>query len=380
MYIKLAFQYIKKNISRSISIILSISIGISIILCAGVINENIEKADIEGLRYELGDYHLKIKNIDKEKIKNIDKEKNIEYTAIGQFIDGSKYNEQLLNITGIDNNYLKISNSKLISGRMPQTSNEIVAEKWVLQNLGLEGEVGEKISLDLNEKKKKETFTVVGIISDRVYEKSTAIMEALTKVNSNQRVDLYVKVNENTKEGINSTINNIIQKNNIKKEDVSKNTMLINSIAKSEKYDSKLLILFFIMIVFLIFIVYSIYNISMIQRLSEYGMLRAIGGNKSQIFKLTFYELLILSVISLPLGILIGVIGAKTIGVYACRVISEGIFMSSDIVISKGSVIASLISIILMIIILCIVVSKKITKIPIIVAINKNRGENKIKI
>ena len=371
MYIKLAFQYIKKNISRSISIILSISIGIAIILCAGVINENIEKADIEGLRYELGDYHLKIKNIDKEK--------NIEYTAIGQFIDGSKYNEQLLNITGIDNNYLKISNSKLISGRMPQTSNEIVAEKWVLQNLGLEGEVGEKISLDLNEKKKKETFTVVGIISDRVYEKSTAIMEALTKVNSNQRVDLYVKVNENTKEGINSTINNIIQKNNIKKEDVSKNTMLINSIAKSEKYDSKLLILFFIMIVFLIFIVYSIYNISMIQRLSEYGMLRAIGGNKSQIFKLTFYELLILSVISLPLGILIGVIGAKTIGVYACRVISEGIFMSSDIVISKGSVIASLISIILMIIILCIVVSKKITKIPIIVAINKNRGENKIK-
>ena len=53
--------------------------------------------------------------------------------------------------------------------------------------------------------------------------------------------------------------------------------------------------------------------------------------------------------------------------------------MSSDIVISKGSVIASLISIILMIIILCIVVSKKITKIPIIDSINKNRGENKIK-
>ncbi len=77
MYIKLAFQYIKKNLSRSLSIILSISIGIAIILGVGVINENVEKADIEGLRYELGDYHLKIKNIDKEKIKNIDKEKNI---------------------------------------------------------------------------------------------------------------------------------------------------------------------------------------------------------------------------------------------------------------------------------------------------------------
>lgn len=379
MYIKLAFQYIKKNISRSMSIILSISIGIAIILCAGVINENIEKADIEGLRYELGDYHLKIKNIDKETIKNINKEKNIEYTAIEQSQDGSNYKGQLLNITGINKNYLNISKSKLMLGRMPQNTNEIVAEKWVLKNVGLKGEVGEKISLDLNGKKKKETFTVVGIISDRVYEKSTAIMEALTKVNSNQSVDLYIKVNENTKEGINATINNIIKKNNIKKEDVSKNTMLINSIAKSEKYDSKLLILFSIMIVFLIFIVYSIYNISIIQRLSEYGMLRAVGGSKSQIFKLTFYELLILSLISLPLGMLIGIVGSKAIGEYVCRVISEGIFMSSDIVISKGSVIASLISIILMIIILCIVVSKKITKIPIIVAINKNRGKNKIK-
>ena len=218
MYIKLAFQYIKKNLSRSLSIILSISIGIAIILGAGVINENVEKADIEGLRYELGNYHIKINNIDKETIKNIDKEKNIEYTAIEQPQDGSNYKGQLLNITGINKNYLNISKSKLMSGRMPQNANEILAEKWVLQNLGLKGEVGEKISLDLNGKKKKETFTVVGIISDRVYEKSIGIMEILTKVNPNKEVNLYMKVNENTEEGINSTINNIIKKNNIKKE------------------------------------------------------------------------------------------------------------------------------------------------------------------
>ena len=66
LHFKLAFQYIKKNLSRSLSIILSISIGIAIILGAGVINENVEKADIEGLRYEIGNYHLKINNIDKE--------------------------------------------------------------------------------------------------------------------------------------------------------------------------------------------------------------------------------------------------------------------------------------------------------------------------
>ena len=379
MYIKLAFQYIKKNLSRSLSIILSISIGIAIILGAGVINENVEKADIEGLRYELGNYHIKINNIDKETIKNIDKEKNIEYTAIEQPQDGSNYKGQLLNITGINKNYLNISKSKLMSGRMPQNANEILAEKWVLQNLGLKGEVGEKISLDLNGKKKKETFTVVGIISDRVYEKSIGIMEILTKVNPNKEVNLYMKVNENTEEGINSTINNIIKKNNIKKEDVRRNTMLINSIAKSEKYDNKLLILFSIMILFLIFIVYSIYNISIIQRLSEYGMLRAIGGNKSQVFKLTFYELLILSLISLPLGMLIGIVGSKAIGVYVCSTIAENSFEIANIVISKNPIIMSLIFIIIMIIVLCYIVSKKINKIPIIDSINKNSSKSKIK-
>lgn len=379
LHFKLAFQYIKKNLSRSLSIILSISIGIAIILGAGVINENVEKADIEGLRYELGNYHLKIKNIDKETIKNIDKEKNVEYTAIEQPQDGSNYKGQLLNITGINKNYLNISKSKLMSGRMPQKSNEILAEKWVLQNLGLKGEVGEKISLDLNGKKKKETFTVVGIISDRVYEKSIGVMEIFTKVYPNKEVNLYMKVNENTEEGINITINNIIKKNNIKKEDVRRNTMLINSIAKSEKYDNKLLILFSIMILFLIFIVYSIYNISIVQRLSEYGMLRAIGGSQSQIFKLTFYELLILSLISLPLGMLIGVVGSKAIGVYVCSTIVENSFEIANIVISKNPIIMSLIFIIIMIIVLCYIVSKKINKIPIIDSINKNSSKSKIK-
>ena len=379
LHFKLAFQYIKKNLNRSLSIILSISIGIAIILGAGVINENVEKADIEGLRYEIGNYHLKINNIDKEIIKNINKEKNVEYTAIEQPQDGSNYKGQLLNITGINKNYLNISKSKLILGRMPQNSNEIVAEKWVLQNLGLKGEVGEKISLDLNGKKKKETFKVVGIISDRVYEKSIGIMEILTKVYPNKEVNLYMKVNENTEEGINSTINNIIKKNNIKKEDVRRNTMLINSIAKSEKYDNKLLILFFIMILFLIFIVYSIYNISIVQRLSEYGMLRAIGGNKSQVFKLTFYELLILSLISLPLGMLIGIVGSKAIGAYICSTIAENSFEIANIVISKNPIIMSLIFIIIMIIVLCYIVSKKINKIPIIDSINKNSSKSKIK-
>ena len=379
MYIKLAFQYIKKNLSRSLSIILSISIGIAIILGAGVINENVEKADIEGLRYELGNYHLKIKNIDKETIKNIDKEKNVEYTAIEQPQDGSNYKGQLLNITGINKNYLNISKSKLVSGRMPQNTNEIVAEKWVLQNVGLKGEVGEKISLDLNGKKKKETFTVVGIMTDRVYEKSTGIMELFTNILEDKNLDFYVKVNEDTEEGINSTINNIIKKNSIKKEDVRRNTMLINSIAKSEKYDNKLLILFSIMILFLIFIVYSIYNISIVQRLSEYGMLRAIGGNKSQVFKLTFYELLILSLISLPLGMSIGVIGSKAIGAYICSTIAENSFEIANIVISKNPIIMSLIFIIIMIIVLCYIVSKKINKIPIIDSINKNSSKSKIK-
>lgn len=379
LHFKLAFQYIKKNLSRSLSIILSISIGIAIILGAGVINENVEKADIEGLRYEIGNYHLKINNIDKEIIKNINKEKNVEYTAIEQPQDGSNYKGQLLNITGINKNYLNISKSKLILGRMPQNSNEIVAEKWVLQNVGLKGEVGEKISLDLNGKKKKETFTVVGIMTDRVYEKSTGIMELFTNILEDKNLDFYVKVNENTEEGINSTINNIIKKNNIKKEDLRRNTMLINSIAKSEKYNNKLLILFSILIVFLIFIVYSIYNISIVQRLSEYGMLRAIGGRKSQIFKLTFYELLILSLISVPLGMSIGVIGSKAIGVYVCSTIAENSFEIANIVISKNPFIMSLIFIIIMIIILCYIVSKKINKIPIIDSINKNSSKSKIK-
>src|SRR5699024_3306864 len=54
-------------------------------------------------------------------------------------------------------------------------------------------------------------------------------------------------------------------------------------------------------------VIYSIYNISVLKRVQEYGMMRAIGSTKKQIIYVILSELFIVYIIGVLLGILLGV-------------------------------------------------------------------------
>ncbi|MDO7202966.1 hypothetical protein Q5M85_00495 [Paraclostridium bifermentans] len=58
--------------------------------------------------------------------------------------------------------------------------NEIVAEEWVLKNLGIQPTLNQNIKLnveDINKNVKDEEFKLVGIIKDRPTEKQVAKMQ-----------------------------------------------------------------------------------------------------------------------------------------------------------------------------------------------------------
>lgn len=77
----------------------------------------------------------------------------------------------------------------------------------------------------------------------------------------------------------------------------------------------KLLILLMtaIIMVTTISVISNSFNISIIEKSSEYGMLRAIGASPKQIRKLVLREATIMSYIGIPLGILGGFIGMKVL-------------------------------------------------------------------
>lgn len=61
------------------------------------------------------------------------------------------------------------------------------------------------------------------------------------------------------------------------------------------------------------FIIYNIYFLTFKNRLQHYGLLKTIGFTKNQLMKCMFWEIAILSIVSIPIGIFFGVVLSKAL-------------------------------------------------------------------
>ena len=92
-------------------------------------------------------------------------------------------------------------------------------------------------------------------------------------------------------------------------EGISVNRMLLDAMGQLEEIDYNLIYSAIAAAIVLAIVVYGVFNISIIQRISEYGLIRAIGGKLSDIVKLLLTELLLIWLVSLPIGVAVGYLG-----------------------------------------------------------------------
>ncbi|GAA3657733.1 ABC transporter permease [Asaccharospora irregularis] len=380
---KLSFQigvnYIKKYVTRSLTICLSLIICIALIIGISSLFESEKQADIAMTEYELGSHHVKFSNINEESLKKLLNNKNIKEIGLERYSDSNSEGNKTFNIIEADKNYLQFYNAEIIEGKMPKNNNEILLEPWVISSLNLPQNINQKINLKLynNGKTKTKQFVIVGIIKDRVNNKANGRKEIITTFNndSNKPQDVYIRFNDGVK--INQNINSIKKELGIKKDNISLNRSLIESISNNVLTNNKLMVIIIVISIFACLIVYSIYSISTLQRLSEYGTLKSIGANKLQIFGIIFFELFTLYIISIPLGILLGIASANLCSSKITMMLSENTGVVNKIFISKESIILSIILMFINILIISISQIKKINKLSAIEAIRMNRGSSK---
>lgn len=77
-------------------------------------------------------------------------------------------------------------------------------------------------------------------------------------------------------------------------------------------------------------VIYNVLKISVSKRMKEYGVLRAIGGEKGQLYGIVSLQILFLCLIGIPIGMLIGFLSAKTIFSMATGFVSPEMFMVQD--------------------------------------------------
>jgi putative ABC transport system permease protein len=367
--------YIKKYRSRSLAICLGIILCTALIVGVGTLADSAKHANVTKTKYESGIYHVRYNiDIDESKLKMIKNEPNVEKIGISSYYDSTVPDGRIiLNIIKANKDYVQLTNSKVIKGRFPVKDDEIAIEEWVLKNMGVNPEPGTKINFNLYGKKTNETYILTGILQDRPRLKSSGQMEAILNLNENDSykdAQVYVEFDENT--DINKDIQNIAEDLKIDNKYVRKNNMLLESLGSSKKIDPTFLLISLIAGVVSLIVILGIFNISILQRLSEYGIMRAVGAGSLQILMLLFYELLTLLLISTPIGIVGGLAGAKFLSSIAGNLFTEGKVDIKNIVLSPRVFLMSIIINLISIIIVTLVTYRSIKRLTLIDSIRKN--------
>lgn len=371
--------------ARSFAIILSIILSVGMIVGVLTLTKTEKMNELQTMKYNTGIYHTTFKDLDYNQLEKIEKSSDVENVGAFNFhgitTDKEKQSVIMLNC---NDDYI-ISNSKLEKGRLPKEKNEIVAEEWVLKNLGIQPTLNQNINLnveDINKNVKDEEFKLVGIIKDRPTEKQVAKMQMYLPLQKGSD-HLEVGVAFNEKIDIQNYSLELAKKANINKDNIGmqEDFISISNDANNISLDNILSVLVISLICGIV--IYSIFNISMYKRFREYGVLRAIGARNSKVFKLILNELMTLGVIGMPIG-LVGGLGASLIAYKKSSELKTSIALDGKIinlhmVYPVLEIILAILFMVLILLLISLFTYRKINKLSIIDSIKGNRKENSIK-
>ncbi|MGL5379350.1 ABC transporter permease [Clostridium sp.] len=323
-YRELAFRYLKKMKNQSkfimIAIILSTTLIISMLSALLTFN-NIQK---ENALKTVGNYNSRITNLNKDEIKILKENTFIDKVGTEIFIEQIGLTDlTMINLFSYDKTLMELKSKTIVNGDMPHNKNEIVLEEWVLDLLGENIEIGDTITLNVFGQ--KEDFKLVGLIisnsknlvSERV---ATGIVnsETLSRFDpiENPSYNSYILIKDGL--DIEKITKGITSEFNMIDKILDENTLLKNANWTIKNSDNLGVIasigfICFIVIFSAIIVIHNAVGILVLERFKQLGVLRAIGTTKKQVMKILRMELLILAVISIPIGIILGLILLKGI-------------------------------------------------------------------
>ncbi len=412
---------LKLNIKRTIATCMGIIMSTALICAVAGVFSSFQQTLIKHAKESDGDYHAVFFNVAQNETKYVLENRNVKNTFITQGIGYSKLEnvqneyKPYLYLIGFDQEALNDWGLKLIEGRMPQNSNEIVVPKHLEENGGITYHVGDKLTLNLGkrltddgeelkqnnpynnqtdegeedyiaehlEESQKREFTVVGVIERPNMEIEDYSAPGYTVITLLDNIDKQLPVNIAVK------YNNIKEAYNITK-DIGKQLTNANYANNSELLrwsgvtrDSGTLQMLYslagivigIIVVSSVFVIRNSFAISITEKMKQYGMLSSIGATKKQIKKNVLFEGFILGLISIPIGIICGILATFILMKISTELVGKSVFTNEVKFVFSMPYWAVIISIVLgfaTIYLSCIFSARRAAKISPIDAIRSN--------
>ena len=251
--------------------------------------------------------------------------------------------------------------SQVEEGRLPERPMEIALPEDVLQMLGFSGDVGDTISLAASKALRHGVqtsdfsytgqFTLTGILRSNYLGYSAGVVQGIVGKGTAEALlppdYLYYNVDIRTKEkaAFQETMDDLVETLKVPELDTLYNVTYLN--AKGISFDEEsadteedgdgfsLLAVAGLLVGGLILlaaglVIYNILNISVSRRTEQYGTLRAIGGEKRQMYTVVSLEILLLCAVGMPVGLGLGLLSATGILTAATSLLSPELFLAQD--------------------------------------------------
>ena len=305
-----------------------------------------------------GNRYATFLQMDADQLHAIQQDERLSYVGASIYLGSMELTSSLnLGLTEYqgDNASIYPSSTKIKEGKLPQAPMEIALPEDVLKYLGIDGNIGDKISLSLEKSLRHNIaenysssaeFVLTGILESNylgyVSGTVTGIVGEGTAMQLLPKSYIYYNVDIRTadKRTFQPVVDDINKKLQIHELDTSYNIVYLNAMGISYTTDSEdandtgfsFMAVAGILVAFLILlaaglVIYNILKISVSKRMKEYGTLRAIGGEKGQLYQIVVIEVILLCVIGIPIGMLLGSLSASGILAAATGLISPELFL-----------------------------------------------------
>ena len=245
--------------------------------------------------------------------------------------------------------------SQIQEGRLPERAMEIALPEDALKFLGFQGKVGDTITLPMTKVLRHSIapsfdytadFILTGITQSNyltyTYGGITGIVGGNTASQLLPNEYMYYNVDFKTsgKRSFQETVNALAQTIQLNEGDIAYNQVYLSAMGIS--YDRtgtgnvgigfSLMVFAGLLTGFLILlaaglVIYNILKISVSKRIKEYGILRAIGSEKYQLYSMVTLQILLLCLIGIPIGTLVGFFMTTGIVKAATGIVSPSVFM-----------------------------------------------------
>lgn len=313
-YKQLTGKYLKKNKKRTLLTIIGIMLSVALISTIGVFFNGIQDTKIQEAKSKSGSYHLSFQKTNEKLLSKIINNPKISRSGLYTTSEEIRINDKLaVNIIMATDKALDLFPYKTSSGRLPEKENEVAMESWVLSSIDEDAKVGNKIKI------MSEEYTLVGLLEDNLQSQLSSNGLILSKNNSINERNAQLLVEISSKTNLETAVKELRQLG--EKDTVTKNSYLLqmqgvggtNSGIKGLYVT--IVIIIGIVLIATIAVIYNSFQISVVERIKQFGLLRAVGTTPRQIRKIVLREATILAIISIPLGLLCSIIASYGINI-----------------------------------------------------------------